>query len=62
MDTRSRESHQAEEDRPDLDHDQDDTDNLQKSEKPDKGYMDEKGLCPVHHGPLPCKREGCPHK
>lgn len=46
---------------PDLDHDQDKTDNLQKSENPDKDYMDQKDLCTKCHGPkgsCKCVREG----
>jgi hypothetical protein len=35
----------------DLDHHQEETDSLQKSENPDRTYMDEKGLCPKCHGP-----------
>jgi hypothetical protein len=43
----------------DLDHDQDKTDNLQKSENPDKGYMDQKNLCQKCHGPKgSCKCTG----
>lgn len=36
----------------DLEHKQDQTDNIQKSERPAKDYMDEKGLCPKCHGDL----------
>lgn len=47
----------------DLDHDQEKSDNLQKSEKPDKEYMDEKDLCPRCHGPKKaCDRDDCPYK
>jgi hypothetical protein len=49
--------------RKDLDHDQDKTDVLVKSVKPDGEFMDEECLCVRCHGPKRvCEREDCPQK
>jgi hypothetical protein len=40
-----------------LDHNQDETDNIQKSAEPDNDYMDARGLCKKCHGPV--GRCGC---
>lgn len=45
-----------------LDHDQDQTDSLQKSVHPDNDYMKSEGLCTKCHGPSKrCVREDCPN-
>jgi len=47
----------------DLDHDQEQTDNLVKSVKPDVGFMKAEGLCVRCHGKLTkCDRLDCPQK
>lgn len=46
-----------------LDHDQDKTDQIAKSENPDPGFMKSASLCQKCHGPLQiCDRDECPQK
>lgn len=47
----------------DLDHDQDQTEEMVKAVNPDKEFMDQKHLCTKCHGPKRiCERDDCPQK